>query len=103
MSLIIIIDEIKINSKKINIVFNQKFSKYVKNVQIFLNFINFYRKFIKKYFKFVTFLSKLIKINEKKFGYFYNSINFEKKIFKALKLVFITKLILKYFNLDSKI
>ena len=103
LNLIIIIDEIKMNSKKINIIFNWKFLKCIKNVQIFLDFANFYKKFIKRYFKFATSLSKLIKINEKEFVFFWSSIDFEKKVFRTLKLVFITIFILQHFNLDNKI
>ena len=64
---IIIIENVKMNSKKINAIFDWKTFQNIKNVQIFLNFVNFYKKFIIKYLKLIQFLIVLIKINEKKF------------------------------------
>ena len=44
--LIIIINEVRMNMKKIIVVLNWSTSKNVKDVQSFLSFINFYRRFI---------------------------------------------------------
>ena len=46
LDLIIIINKIRINIKKMIVILNWLISKNVKNVQNFLNFVNFYRRFI---------------------------------------------------------
>ncbi len=51
LGLIITIHEIKMNSEKINAVMNWAASRDVKDVQSFLSFVNFYRRFIKEFFK----------------------------------------------------
>ena len=59
LNLIIIINEIKMNFEKINIIINWAASSDVKDVQSFLNFINFYKRFIKEFFKLVGSLTIL--------------------------------------------
>ena len=49
------------NSEKIRSVIEWPVLKNVKNVQSFLKFTNFYRKFIEKYSKITTLLTELIK------------------------------------------
>ena len=102
LDLIITIDDIKMNSQKIETIVNWKSSKCVKNVQIFLDFVNFYRKFIFDYFRLAASLSKLTKITEIDFAYSWNLENSEKAIFRTLKLVFIIVLILQHFNSNLK-
>ncbi len=51
LDLIIIIKEVKMNSAKVNIIVNWSTLVNVKNVQSFLNFINFYKRFIYDYSK----------------------------------------------------
>ena len=63
---IIIIEKIKMNSNKIQIIFDWKIFSNIKNVQIFLNFVNFYKKFIIEYSKLIQFFIVLIKIEKKK-------------------------------------
>ena len=65
LDLIIIINEIRINMKKVIVVLNWSISKNVKNVQSFLNFVNFYRRFIQEFFRLVDPLTQLIKKNYK--------------------------------------
>ena len=103
INLIIIIEKIKMNSKKIKIIVNWQIFKNLKNVQIFLDFVNFYRKFILKYFKLAKSLTQLTKLNEKDFVFSWNLDNSKKKIFKGLKLIFITISIFQHFDLDKKI
>ena len=52
-NLIIIINEIRMNIKKVIVVLNWSISKNVKDVQSFLNFVNFYRRFIQEFFRFI--------------------------------------------------
>ena len=100
LKLIIIIDDVKMNSQKIEIIVNWKSFKCVKNVQIFLDFVNFYRKFIFEYFRLATSLNKLTKNTEADFAYFWNFDDSKEAIFRALKLTFITIFILQHFNSD---
>ena len=50
----------------------------MKNIQIFLKFINFYRKFIYKYFKILIFLINLTK-KKKKNSFFYKLLIIQNK------------------------
>ena len=63
LELIIIIEEIKMNSIKIVIIINWSTLINVKNVQSFLEFANFYRRFIYDYSKIVVLLIRLFKKN----------------------------------------
>ena len=90
------------NFKKINVIINWKFSKCVKNVQIFLDFANFYRKFIFNYFKIITSLNKLIKNEKKDFAFSWSSNDFEEIAFRDLKLTFTIASILQHFNFDNE-
>jgi len=93
LSLIIIIHEIKMNSEKINVIMNWAASWDVKDVQNFLNFVNFYRRFIKKFFKLIDSLTVLIRKDQ--------SFNWTQKcqfVFDRLKQMFITVSILMHYN-----
>ena len=59
--LIIIIKNIKMNFVKINVIVEWFFLINVKNVQSFLNFVNFYRKLIYNYNRLIFSLTRLIK------------------------------------------
>ncbi len=93
LSLIIITYEIKMNFEKINVIMNWAASRDVKDVQSFLSFINFYRRFIKKFFKLIDSLTVLIRKDQ--------SFNWTQKcqfIFNRLKQTFITVSILMHYN-----
>ena len=102
LELIITTDEVKMNLKKMNVIVNWKSSKCVKNVQIFLDFANFYRKFILEYFRIITSLSRLTKSEKKDFAFSWSSDDFEKIAFRDLKLTFTIASILQHFNSDSE-
>ena len=53
LNFIIIIEIIQMNFNKIKIILKWKISKTIKNVQTFLDFVNFYRRFIHKYFNLI--------------------------------------------------
>ncbi len=93
LSLIIITHEIKMNSEKINVIMNWVAFQDVKDVQSFLSFINFYRRFIKKFFKLIDSLTVLIRKDQ--------SFNWTQKcqfVFDWLKQMFITVFILMHYN-----
>ena len=102
LDLIIIIDDIKMNSQKIETIVNWKSLKCVKDVQTFLDFVNFYRKFIFDYSRLATSLSKLTKIIEIDFAYSWNFDDSKKTIFKTFKLTFTTVFIFQHFNSNLK-
>ena len=102
LELIIITEEIKMNFKKIDAIVNWKSSKCIKDVQIFLKFVNFYRKFILDYSRIIVFLSRLTKNEKKKFVFSWSFDDFEEIAFRTLKLAFTTASILQHFNFDSE-
>jgi hypothetical protein len=54
-------NDIIMNSSRINIIMNWLMIKFFKNIQIFLNFVNFYRRFIIRFSQLSTFLSNMLK------------------------------------------
>ncbi len=98
LELIIIIEEIKINSFKINIIVNWFILINVKDVQSFLDFANFYRRFIYDYSRITISLTHLIR-KEILFVWFQKCQN----AFNTLKKVFTFKIILYHYNSDHKI
>ena len=100
LKLIITIEKIKMNSIKMKAIVNWKSFKNLKNVQTFIDFVNFYRKFILNYFKIILFLIKLTKFAKKNFAFSWNFDESKKAIFKKLKLTFTTVFILTHFDID---
>ncbi len=98
LELIIIIEEIKINFFKINIIVNWLILINVKDVQNFLNFANFYRKFIYDYSRIAISLTHFIR-KDVLFVWFQKC----QIAFNILKKVFTFKIILRHYNSDHKI
>ncbi len=98
LELIIIIEEIKMNSFKINIIVNWFILINVKDVQSFLDFANFYRRFIYDYSRIIISLTHLIR-KDVLFVWFQKY----QIAFNILKKVFTFKIILRHYNLDHKI
>jgi hypothetical protein len=93
LELIVIIDDIKMNSFKIKIVINWSILIDVRNVQSFLEFANFYRKFVYEFSNIVDSLTNLIK---KKIEFKWT--NKCQKVFDILKKAFISNVILRHFD-----
>jgi hypothetical protein len=86
LSFIIIRDDVKINLSKIEMIVNWSKSHSHKDVQIFLKFVNFYRKFIKKFFRVANALFALLKKNDKnKFHILFEFTSDAKKSFKKFQ------------------
>jgi len=98
LELIIIIEEIKINFFKINIIVNWLILINVKDVQNFLNFANFYRRFIYDYSRIAISLTHFIR-KDVLFVWFQKC----QIAFNILKKVFTFKIILRHYNSDHKI
>ena len=98
LKLIIIIKEIKINSSKINIIVNWLILINVKDVQSFLDFAKFYKRFIYDYSRIVISLTRLIR-KDVFFVWFQKC----QIAFNTFKKVFTFKIILHHYNLNHKI
>jgi len=98
LELIIIIEKIKMNFSKINIIVNWLILINVKDIQSFLNFTNFYKRFIYDYSRITILLTHFIK----KDVFF---IWFQKCqiAFNILKKIFTFKIIFYHYNSDHKI
>ena len=95
-------ESVKMKSDWIKIIEEWSFLHSVKKVQFFLKFVNFYHKFIKNYFKIAAFLHELIKSTKKeKWKSFFALINTAKNAFDALKVKFISALLLTHFNFNK--
>jgi hypothetical protein len=95
LELIMIIDDIKINSFKIKIVINWIILINVRDVQSFLKFVNFYRRFVYEFNNIVDLLTNLIKKKMK-----FKWTNKCQKVFNILKKTFISDVVLRHFDLD---
>ena len=98
LGLIIITEGVKMNSAKVSIIVKWPSLMNIKDVQSFLSFANFYRRFIYDYSKLASSLTCLIK----------KDVPFEwttecQSAFDALKKAFTSDVILHHYNLDLKI
>ncbi len=98
LELIIIIEEIKMNSFKINIIVNWLILINVKDIQSFLDFANFYKRFIYDYSRITISLTRFIR-KDVLFVWFQKC----QIAFNILKKVFTFKIILRHYNSDHKI
>ncbi len=96
--MIIIIKEVKMNSFKINIIVNWLILINIKDVQSFLDFVNFYKRFIYDYSKITISLIYFIR-KDVLFVWFQKC----QIAFNIFKKIFTFKIILHYYNSDHKI
>jgi hypothetical protein len=98
LDLIVERDEIKMNSKKIEIILQWSISQNLKQIQKFLRFCNFYRRFIRNFAKIVKSLIKLIRKDV-----IFNWNEACKIAFELLKRTVIETSILAHFDLKKQI
>jgi hypothetical protein len=98
LKLIVDRDEIKMNSEKIETILQWATSQNLKQIQRFLEFCNFYRRFIKNFAKIVK---SLIKLTRKNVLFTWNETC--KQTFELLKKTVIETSILTHFNLKKQI
>jgi hypothetical protein len=92
--------DVKTKFERIIIIINWLELESHKNVQIFLEFANFYRRFIKSFSRIVSDLSSLLKNSIKKKFDIKFAIIFKARIaFSQLKIAFTFALMLRHFNL----
>ncbi len=73
-------------------------------MQIFLKFVNFYKKFIKEFFRVANALFAFLKENDKnKFHILFEFILNAKKSFEKLRQAFFTTSLLRHFDSNRKI
>jgi hypothetical protein len=96
--------EIKININRIKVIAEWLEPKFFKNVQIFLNFANFYHHFIKNYSRIAAPLISIFKdsVNDRKTDSF-EFTKKEKAAFELLKIFFIRAPILIHFKSNRPI
>jgi hypothetical protein len=95
LKIIIDRDEIKMNSEKVKAIVEWKTSNHLKEVQVFLEFVNFYKRFIKNFFKLVKSFIRLIR-KDQSFYWFENC----QIAFEQLKTRVIEALVLSYFSFE---
>jgi hypothetical protein len=96
-------DEITMQTNKIIVVKNWSKSKSHRNVQIFINFANFYRRFVHAFFKANAKLIFLLKKSEKeKFKIKFVMISEAKEFMKSIKRIFMSASMLRYYELDDE-
>ncbi len=93
LELLIFINDLQMNSWKVDVIWNWKVSRSLTHMQIFIDFCNFYRRFIKNFSK-ITRL--MIKLTWK--DHFFKWTDICQMIFEELKQQVTTVFILKHFN-----
>ena len=98
LNFIVDINNIRMNSRKIQIIVDWKTSICIRDIQTFIDFVNFYRRFIKDFSKIITFLIKII---WKNIVFFWTK-NCQSN-FDTFKSMFISTSILTHFDFIKKI
>ena len=101
---IVFIDEIRMNLKRMRTINEWFKSKIYKKVQVFLNFVNFYKRFIYRYFVIATSFIDLLKDNKKdKKSNFYHWSKEAEQAFQQLRNIFLFASFFIYFDFEKKI
>ncbi len=93
LELLIFINDLRMNSRKVDVIWSWKVSRSLTHVQIFIDFCNFYRRFIKNFSKIVQLM---IKLTWKDHLFEWTEIC--QTIFEELKQQMMTVLVLKHFD-----
>jgi hypothetical protein len=101
---IIIRENVKMNSSNFEMIVNWSKSQSHQDVQIYLKFVNFYKKFIKAFSRITNMMFKLFKRSDKnKFHIFFEFTSKARKSFKRFRKIFITTFLLRHFDSNRKI
>ena len=93
LNVLLSIDDFRMNSKKIEIIINWNRSTNLNKMQVFVNFVNFYRRFIRDFFKKVKILIRMTKKLVK-----FEWIKAIEEAFTLLKRTIIEILIFRHYN-----
>jgi hypothetical protein len=97
------LDEITMQTNKIIVVKDWSKSKFHKNVQVFIKFANFYKRFVHAFFKTSVELIFLLKKNKKKkFKIKFVMILKAKTFMKSIIKVFMSASMLRYYEFDDE-
>jgi len=94
LELLLFINDLRMNSRKVDVIQSWKVSRSLIHVQIFIDFCNFYRRFIKNFSKIVQLMIKLTRKD-----HFFEWTEICQTIFEELKQQMTTVFVLKHFNL----
>jgi hypothetical protein len=96
-------DEITMQTNKIVVVRNWSEFKSHKNVQVFIDFANFYKRFVHAFFKISVELFSLLKKNDKnKFKIKFVMIFETEEFMKSIKRIFMSASMLRHYELDDE-
>jgi hypothetical protein len=96
-------DKIAMQTSRIVVVKNWSKSKFHRNVQVFIDFANFYKRFVHAFFKISAELFSLMKKDDKnKFKIKFVMISETKKFMKSIKKIFISASMLRHYELDDE-
>ncbi len=93
LELLIFINDLRMNSRKVDVIRNWKVLRSLTHVQIFIDFCNFYRRFIKNFSKIAR---PMIKLTRKDHLFEWTEVC--QTIFEELKQQVTTVFVLKHFN-----
>ncbi len=97
------LDEIAMQISKIVVVKDWSKFKSHKNVQIFIDFANFYKRFVHAFFKINAELFSLLKNDDKsKFKIKFVMISETKEFMKSIKKIFMSASMLRHYELDDE-
>ena len=98
LELLIFINNLRMNSWKVDVIQSWKVSRSLTHVQIFIDFCNFYQWFIKNFSKIIQLMIKLIWKD-----HFFEWTKICQTIFEELKQQMTTAFVLKHFNSIRKV
>ncbi len=93
LKLLIFINDLQMNSQKVDVIQSWEMFQLLTHVQIFIDFCNFYQWFIKNFLKIIQFI---IKLTWKNYSFEWTEIC--QMIFEKLKQQMTTAFVLKHFN-----
>ncbi len=93
LELLIFINDLRMNFRKVDVIRNWKVSRSLTHVQIFIDFCNFYRRFIKNFSKIIRLMIKLTQKN-----HLFEWTEICQMIFEELKQQMTTVFVLKHFD-----
>jgi hypothetical protein len=97
-------ENVKMNLSKVEMIVNWSKSQSHKNVQIFLKFVNFYKRFIKAFLRIANAMFALFKRSDKnKFHIFFEFTSKARKSFEKFRKIFITTFLFRHFDLNRNI